>query len=217
MPGASSTTHRKRPLVGQAQAVTAPMAADAQLRALRLEAMGQFAPLLACAAVMSAIVVAGTLWQTVPSLLLGSWLLTVTASGWLATRRLQANALLYLRRDVPRRTGIENGAMMALVAGLWASLPMAVYGDQQSDLQTVLAGAVCALMCGALAVATAPVAAMMWAGTLTIGLGFGVFAGAGRYWPAMALSVALHFGFILVVIARIGVLSRTQAERLASQ
>ncbi len=213
-----ATPMKKRSLVtagGVAITAPAPLDAAAQLRGLRLEALAQFAPLLAVAAVLSSVVIAATLWRCERPVILSAWTLLTIATAWLVTRRIQGNALLHVRRDVPNRIAIENGLMMALLAALWASLPVTLYAHLPDDLQTIVAGTVCAMMCGALAIATAPIVAMGWAATLTAGLAIGVIAGGDRYWLAMALSVLLHCGFIFVVVHRIHGLSRAHAERLA--
>ena len=213
-----ATPMKKRSLVtaDETMAASEPLDAAAQLRALRLEALAQFAPLLAAAAVLSNLVITATLWHRERPMLLGAWTLLTIASAWLVTRRIHGNALLYVRRDVPRRIAIENGLMMALLAALWASLPVSLYAHLPDDLRTIVAGTVCAMMCGALAIATAPVVAMGWAGTLTLGLAIGVVAADDRYWLAMALSVVLHCGFIVVVVRRIDGLSRAHFDRLAA-
>lgn len=211
---------RKRSLVvadDGAMVALEPLCADVHLRALRLEALGQFAPLLAVASVLSCLVIAWTLWTQVEAVMLGCWTSIVVATAWLVTRRLQANALVYLRRDVPLRVAFENGAMMSLLAALWALLPIVLYPRLPDDLHTVLAGTFCAMMCGALAIATAPVAALSWAATLSLALAIGVATAGDRYWLPMASSVLLHFGFILLVVNRIGGLARAQAQRLAVQ
>jgi diguanylate cyclase (GGDEF)-like protein len=214
-----ATPMKKRSLVttdGLATSAPEPLDAAAQLRALRLEALAQFVPLLAAAAVLSNLVIAATLWDRERPVVLGAWTLVTIAAAWLVTRRIQGNALLFVRRDVPRRIAIENGLMMALLAALWSSLPVSLYAHLPDDLQTIVAGTVCAMMCGALAIATAPLVAMGWAATLTLGLAIGVIAGGDRYWLAMALSVVLHCGFIFVVVQRIHGLSRTHAAGLAA-
>ena len=194
-----------------------PLDGKAQLRALRTEALGQFAPLLAAAAALSAIVIVATLWERVSHSALLGWTATTIACAWLMTRRLQDNAARYLRRTVPGRVVLENGAIVALTAILWSVVPVTLYARQANDIQTVIACTTCALMCGALAIATAPIAALLWAGALTIAIEAAVWASGDRFRFAMMLSVLLHFGFIAIVVRRIAVLACAQAHRLASQ
>ncbi|MDB5737560.1 MAG: putative signaling protein [Sphingomonas bacterium] len=214
------TTTKKRGLVaavGGVRAAGETLDAGGQLRALRIEALAQFSPLLAGATVLSCFVVGWSLLGHQPVLLLVGWTMLVIASNWLTVRRLETNALIYLRRDPPRSVLIEASALVALVAALWVSLPAALYSGMPDGIQTVLAGAICAMMCGALAIAAAPMAATAWAGALGLGLAIALHLGGERLSTPMTLLVLFHCGFILTVIRRVAALSTAQAERNARQ
>jgi diguanylate cyclase (GGDEF)-like protein len=193
------------------------MPPEAQLRAIRLEALAQFAPLLAGAVVLSCFVLAGILFRQIELSHIIAWSLLVIASSWIMVRRLENNALLYVRREPPKRILIEAGCMIGLVAGAWASIPVAVYPAQPDDIQTVLVGAFCAMMCGALAIAAVPSAAVIWAGILAAGLGLALHLGGDRFSIPLTVLVLFHFGFVFAVIRRNAHLLADRADREARQ
>ncbi len=163
---APATMTKKRNLVAaeiDAVIVDGVLDPAAQLRSIRLDALAQFAPLLAGAAVLSCFVLASILFGRIETMHLVAWSLLVIASNWLMVRRLEINALLHVRRDPPRQTLVEAALLIGLVAGLWAAIPVTVYRSQPDDIQTVLTCAIGAMMCGALAIAAVPAAAMIWA------------------------------------------------------
>ncbi|HEY0270726.1 MAG TPA: hypothetical protein VGC10_07030, partial [Sphingomonas sp.] len=187
----------------------------AQLRTLRLEALAHFAPLLAGATTLSCLVVGWILLGHQPVLLLAGWGLLVVAINWLVVRRIGTNALLYLRRDPPRAVLLEAAALIGLVGLLWASLPLAAYVKQPADTQILLGGAICAMMCASLAIATAPAAAIAWAGVLAVGLCAVIHLADPRAVTPLMASVLCQFGFIVAVTRRISRLAREQAGRAA--
>jgi diguanylate cyclase (GGDEF)-like protein len=211
---------RKRSLVqidAGSPVIEEAMSRQAQLRVIRLEALAQFAPLLAGAVVLSCFVLATILFGRTQTSHIVAWSLLVIASSWIMVRRLENNALLYVRREPPRRTLIEAGVLVGLVAGAWAAIPVAVYRSQPDDIQTVLVGAICAMMCGALAIAAVPGAAMIWAGILASGLGMALHLGGDRFSLPLTLLVVFHFGFIFAVIRRNATLLAERADREARQ
>jgi diguanylate cyclase (GGDEF)-like protein len=189
----------------------------AHLRATRIEALAQFAPLLAGAVVLSCFVLATILFGRIETSHLVGWSLLVIASSWIMVRRLENNALLYVRREPPKHALIESGLLIGIVAGAWAAIPVAVYRAQPDDIQTVLVGAICAMMCGALAIAAVPIAAMIWAGILAVGLGVALHLGGDRFSLPLSLLVLFHFGFISAVIRRNATLLADRADREARQ
>jgi diguanylate cyclase (GGDEF)-like protein len=189
----------------------------AQLRAIRLEALAQFAPLLAGAVVLSCFVLATILYGRIQTSHVVAWSLLVIASSWIMVRRLEINALLYIRREPPMHTQIEAGLLVGLVAGAWAAIPVAVYRTQPDDIQTVLVGAICAMMCGALAIAAVPSAAVIWAAILAGGLGLAVHLDGDRFSLPLTLLALFHFGFIFAVIRRNTTLLSERADREARQ
>jgi len=218
MPYAPARTTKKRNLVA-AENDTAVIGATidprALLRAIRLDTLAQFAPLLAGAAVLSSLVLAGILIGHVETAQLIAWTLLVIASGWLMVRRLEINALLYLRREPPRRIMIEASLLFGMTAALWAAIPVSVYRGQPEDIQTVLTCAIGVMMCGALAIASVPVAALTWAAMLAVGLGVAVHLAGDRFSWSLSLLVLFHFGFIVAVVRRTATLLALQAEREA--
>jgi diguanylate cyclase (GGDEF)-like protein len=217
---APATKTKKRSLVQADMGhpiVEQAMPADAQLRAIQLEALAQFAPLLAGAVVLSCFVLAAILFGRVDTAHIVAWTLLVIASSWIMVRRLENSALLYIRRDPPRRTLIEAAVLVGIVAGSWTSVPVAFYRGQADDIQIVLVGAICTMMCGALAIAPVPSAAVVWAGILAGGLGVALHLGGDRFSFSLMLLVLFHFGFILAVIRRNASLLSDRAEREARQ
>ena len=213
-------TKKMRSLVsapGTDDASSEIMDVAAQLRALRLGALAHFASLLAGATTLSCFVVGWILFGHHPLLPLAGWAGLVIASNWLVVRRIENNALLYLRRDPPRLVLTEASALIGLVGLLWASLPLAAYIEQPPEIRTLLAGAVCALMCASLAIATAPAAAVAWAGGLTFGLCAVIhISDSGIVTPLPAI-VLCQFGFIVAVTRRISRIAHEQADRAARE
>jgi len=202
---APASLTKKRTLVAadiDAAIVATVLDPRAQLRSIQLDALAQFAPLLAGAAVLSCIVLAAILVGQIGTVHLVGWSLLVIASNWLMVRRLEINALLHVRRDPPRRTLAESAMMIGIVAALWAIIPVTIYRSQPDDIQTVLTCAIGVMMCGALAIAAVPAAAMLWAGTLAGGLGIALYLGGDRFSIPLTLLVTFHFGFIASVVRR---------------
>ena len=129
---------KKRNLVasaGDPSTVTATIDPRAHLRMIQLDVLAKFAPLLAGAAVMSCVVLAGILLSRIEPTLLTGWAFSVIASSWLMVRRLEVNALLYVRRDPPRRALVEATLLIGLTAALWAALPVSIFRVQPVDVQ----------------------------------------------------------------------------------
>jgi diguanylate cyclase (GGDEF)-like protein len=213
-------TKRKRSLVATPEGSTLTgelMNTPAQLRSLRLEALSHFAPLLAGATVLSCFVIVWALSGHESVMRLVAWTMLVIAGNWLVVRRLETNSLLYLRRDPPKHVLIEAGALISLVAALWSSLPVFTYIHQSGDMQIILASAICAMMCGALAIATSPVAATVWASVLAGGLAVALHLSNDRLSLPMTIMVLFQFGFILAVIRRIATLIAVQADHNSRQ
>lgn len=211
---------KKRSLVQAetgASVITEAMPPEAQLRAIRLEALAQFAPLLAGAVVLSCFVLATILFGRIETSHIVSWSFLVIASSWIMARRLENNALLYVRREPPKLALIEAGVLVGIVAAAWAAIPVAVYRGEPEDIQTVLVGAICAMMCGALAIAAVPSAAIIWAGILATGLGLALHLDGDRFSLPLTLLVLFHFGFIFAVIRRNATLLAERADREARQ
>jgi diguanylate cyclase (GGDEF)-like protein len=189
--------------------------ARSRLRSFRLEALAQFAPLLAGAVTLSALVLAWILFGRMAIEHLVAWLLLVVASSWLMVRKLENNQLLYLRREPPRRALLEGSMLVGLVAALWATMPVAAFSSQPSEVQTVLTGALCAMICAALSIAAVPTAALLWAGTLTGGLGLALHLGGDRVSMQLLAVVLFHFCFILAVTRRHATILFGRAEQEA--
>jgi diguanylate cyclase (GGDEF)-like protein len=83
------------------------------------------------------------------------------------------------------------------------------------DTQTVLAASICAMMSGALAIASAPVAAMSWAGALGLGLFVALGLDTEGMTHPLLLVAAAQIGLIATVVRRISRMSVTQADRAA--
>ena len=206
---------KKRNLVasaGDPSTVTATIDPRGHLRMIQLDVLAKFAPLLAGAAVMSCVVLAGILLSRIEPTLLTGWAFSVIASSWLMVRRLEVNALLYVRRDPPRRALVEATLLIGLTAALWAALPVSIFRVQPVDVQTVLACAIAAMMGGALAIATVPAAATIWAGVLAAGLGIALQLGGDRLAIPLSLLILCHFAFILAVVRRNATLLSARAE-----
>ncbi len=218
---------KKRSLVATgARAAVIDESKDMQprLRAIRLKTLSEFAPLLAVAATLSAFILASILFRGIQPAHLAAWLLLVIAGHWLMVRKLKNSALLYLRRDPPRHVLVEASLLVGLAAALWAAIPVAIFRSQPVDVQTVLTGALCAMMCGALAIASVPAAAATWAATLAAGLGLALHLGGDRLSIPLTVLVLFHLGFILAVVrrnatllaARTGLEMRSQIEAEAT-
>jgi len=215
---APATMTKKRNLVAaeiDAVIVDGVLDPAAQLRSIRLDALAQFAPLLAGAAVSSCFVLVSILFGRIETMLLTGWVQLVIASNWLMVRRLEINALLHVRRDPPRRTLVESGFLIGLVAALWVAIPVTAYRSQPDDIQTVLSCAIGAMMCGALAIAAVPAAAMAWAGVLAIGLGVALHLGGDRFSLPLSLLVTFHFGFVVAVVRRNATILAMRADKQA--
>jgi len=211
------TTQKRSLIVTDGGAAVAAPAMDSRiyLRAIRLRALCQFAPLLIGAATLSAIVLATILFGRVPTAWLIAWLLAVVASAWMTTRTLDGIALQYLRREPPERALATASLAVGLVAALWVVLPATVLRHQPGDLQTVLIGASCAMMCGALIIATAPLAAAAWVTAMAAGLGVALLLGGGTATLPLAAVMLFEAGFVLAVVRRSAALLTERAHEEA--
>ena len=189
-----------------------------RLRAIRLRALAEFAPLLAGVATASAFVLAVVLLPTIRPATLTVWLLLVVFASGLMVRHVERSALRHARRDPSIATLIKTALFVGLVAALWATMPVVAFHSQSGPVQTVLIGALCAMMCGALAIASAPIAATLWAGILAIGLGIALHLdGYGIAMPLTGL-VLSQFGFLIAVIRRNAtMLAQSTEQQVRSQ
>lgn len=189
----------------------------AQVRSMRMEILAHFAPLLAGLLLATGLILATLLLPVEPPLLLGGWLMMIVAACWLGVRRLQTDALAYLRRDVPRHVAVRSGLLLLLMAAIWVALPAALYAQQSPPLRTVAVASICTLMCASLAIAAAPAVALCWAAVLAAGLALGVVMAHDSVWMPLALTGGIGFGFLALVIRRIGAIIRAQAELIAKR
>jgi diguanylate cyclase (GGDEF)-like protein len=216
MPKSSLVHGKKRGLIASTETVPAlPEGIDAQayVRTIRLEALAHFAPLMAGAAVLSCFVITAILFGHVSTVRLMGWALLVIACSWIAVRRIETSALVYLRREPSRAAVTEASLLLSLVAALWAIMPVASFAFESTDIQTVLNGAICALMCASLAIAIAPLAALGWAVMLAGGLAVALYLGGDRFATSMTLLALFDFVFIVAVVARASITLRDRAER----
>ncbi|HLZ78371.1 MAG TPA: EAL domain-containing protein [Sphingomonas sp.] len=175
--------------------------------------MAEFAPLLAGTATTSAFVLAIVLFPTTKPAYLTLWLLLVVLASGLMVRQVGRSALRHVRLDPSIGTLTKAALFVGLVPALWAAMPVAVFRWQSDHVQTVLIGALCAMMCGSLAIASAPIAATLWAGILAIGLGVALHLdGYGISMPLTGL-VLSHFGFLIAVIRRNATLLAERTEQ----
>ncbi|WBO21066.1 putative bifunctional diguanylate cyclase/phosphodiesterase [Sphingomonas abietis] len=186
-----------------------------QLRANQIEALAQFAPLLAGAVMLSCFVLAAILYGRISPAHVVTWSLLVIASCWLMIRRIENTALVYARRDPPTQALIEAALLVGLVAGMWATIPVTVYPREPSDIQTVLVGAIYAMMCGALAIAAVPRAALIWAGILAGSLAVALHLDGDHFSLPLTALLLFHFGFTVAVISRNAAMLSRRAEEQA--
>jgi len=213
---------RKRALLSDtadaAQSAAPAVSHVHQMRNLQIEALAEFAPLLAAASTLSAFVITLVLSGRVAMPILASWTILVVAFNWLAMRRLQATAFEHIARPASAIVIVESSIGVAIAAAIWVSIPAAVFADQIPEIRVLLAGAISAMLCGALAIAVAPLAASAWALTLSVGLAAALWmSGASKFAIAEGTLLVFDAAFVLAVVRRFAGLADKQIRRASEE
>lgn len=135
---------------------------------LRVEALGRSAPWLAALAAGCALAVLYAVADPGDALWLGCWAALLILVNWVTVRArtdaAEANG------DGPLRSAWWSVAEAGAQAAIWAALPVLLFPTVGPVAQSILAGAICTMMAGAVLLAVVPVAATMWLLVLATGL-----------------------------------------------
>jgi diguanylate cyclase (GGDEF)-like protein/PAS domain S-box-containing protein len=177
---------------------------EAHLRTAQAEARALFAPFLALAGVGTALFVSVALFSSVSVALIGGWLAAVCGANWFAWQHA-SNLDEYTGRSVKARPKWLPVAEAICLATLWGLLP--VYGFSAADpvAHAVIGCAMATMILSGIALASAPVAAIAWIATLTIGLISGYLLVGGH--------LDLRLGITFAGIAAIGLVGVSRLSR----
>ncbi len=186
-----------------------------RVRAAQLHAVMRFAPLTMAANVINAAVVVYVVAGDAPSLVIGGWacamalLVAVTTLGWFRAKGRQ-------RRETASRRAIHRTTLhAALLAGLWAAVPLLWFGQLPIEDQLVIACLMTGMICGGgFALSTIAPAAYVYVAILTTGSILGLIQGDSSYAPAL---VALLVAYAMTVGQSVSGYSRLFTERFAAE
>ncbi|MFS0737785.1 EAL domain-containing protein [Sphingomonas sp. 1P06PA] len=135
---------------------------------LRTEALAKTAPWLAALAAACALAVLYAVAHPDDAVWLGSWAALLILVNWVTVRARQRAA--DAGSDDPLRSAWWSVAEAGAQAAIWAALPVAMFPTADPHAQSILAGAICTMMAGAVLLAVVPLAATMWLVVLATGL-----------------------------------------------
>jgi diguanylate cyclase (GGDEF)-like protein/PAS domain S-box-containing protein len=186
-----------------------------RVRAAQIHAVTRFAPLTMFANLLNAGVVLWVVAGDAHIALVGGWavavilMVTATTLGWLRTRGRQPRSTASPRAI--RRATIHA----ALLAMLWAAVPLLWFGQLPIDDQLVIACLMTGMICaGGFALSTVAPAAHVYVGILTLGSVLGLLQTDNTFVGAL---VALIVAYSLIVIQSVSGYSRLFAERFVAE
>jgi diguanylate cyclase (GGDEF)-like protein/PAS domain S-box-containing protein len=176
---------------------------DAHLHNGQVEARALFAPFFAITAVAGALIVAWAMYGSVETRIVVGWVALVAFANWVSCR----SALVAARR-AGSRSSRPRAKWFAVVealglAGLWAALPTWAFATQPPHVQTVIGGAMAAMISTAIALAALPAAAVAWIATFTGAFCLSYYFGGASLDPKLTLTFALLAGAGAFSVARL--------------
>ncbi|HTU13463.1 MAG TPA: EAL domain-containing protein [Allosphingosinicella sp.] len=183
-------------------------AGNERLRAAHLhngqvEARALFAPFFAVTAVVASLIVAWAMYGSVATEWVVGWVAAVAFANWVSCR----SAIVAARRG-GSRTARPRAKWFAIaeavgLAGLWAALPTWAFTTQPPQVQTVIGGAMAAMISTSVALAAIPVAAVAWIATFTGAFCLAYAYGGASLDPKLTLTFALLAGAGAFSVARL--------------
>ncbi|MCZ8316028.1 EAL domain-containing protein [Phreatobacter sp.] len=198
-------------------AADAVAAADlaGRVRAAQIHAVTRFAPLTMLANLINAGVVLWVVAGDAHIGLVGGWAIAVllmvaaTTLGWLRTRGRQP-------RSTASPRAIRNATIhAALLAMLWAAVPLLWFAELPIEDQLVIACLMTGMICaGGFALSTLAPAAHVYVGILTLGSVLGLLQTDNSFVGAL---VALIVAYSIIVVQSVSGYSRLFAERFVAE
>ncbi len=171
-------------------------AGNERLRAAHLhngqvEARALFAPFFAVTAVAGALIVAWAMYGYVDSKMLIGWVALVVFANWVSCRTAMIAARRAGSRTIRPRSKWFALAEAVGLAGLWAALPTWAFATQPPHVQSVIGGAMGAMISASIALAAIPAAAFGWIATFTGAFCLSYYFGGSTLDPKLTLTFAL--------------------------
>ena len=147
-------------------------AGNERLRAAHLhngqvEARALFAPFFAITAVAASLIVGWAMYGSVDSKMVIGWVALVAFANWVSCRTAMIASQRAGSRTIRPRSKWFAIAEAVGLAGLWAALPTWAFATQPPQVQSVIGGAMGAMISAAIALAAIPAAAVGWIATFT--------------------------------------------------
>jgi diguanylate cyclase (GGDEF)-like protein/PAS domain S-box-containing protein len=187
---------------------------DVHLLTSQLQARALFAPYLAGAAVVTAILVAWALFDHLPLTMVGGWLVVVVGMNWFAWRNA-VNAAHDLGHTVAKRPSWLPIAEAVALAGIWMIAPAAGFTIADPAVHTVIGCTMAAMIIAGISLASVPAAAVAWIVTLVGGLCVGYLVGNRGIDARLAVTFAAIAGIAMFGVGRITRWSFSQLEAMA--
>ena len=171
-------------------------AGNERLRAAHLhngqvEARALFAPFFAVTAVAGALIVAWAMYGYVDSKMLIGWVALVFFANWVSCRTAMIAARRAGSRTIRPRSNWFALAEAVGLAGLWAALPTWAFATQPPHVQSVIGGAMGAMISASIALAAIPTAAFGWIATFTGAFCLSYYFGGSTLDPKLTLTFGL--------------------------
>jgi len=188
---------------------------DIHLRTSQLQARALFAPYLAGAGIVTALLVAWALFENLPLAVIGGWLAAVAAANWL-TWRASVNAAFDLGHNVKRRAAWLPIAEAVGLAGVWMVVPAIGFTIADPEVHTVIGCTMAAMIIAGISLASVPAAAVAWIVTLVGGLCAGYLLGSRGVDARLGVTFAAIAGIAMFGVGRITRWSFSQLEAMAA-
>jgi diguanylate cyclase (GGDEF)-like protein/PAS domain S-box-containing protein len=183
-------------------------AGNERLRAAHLhngqvEARALFAPFFAITALAAALIVAWAMYGSVETEWVVGWVALVAFANWVSCRSAIVAARRAGSRTIRARSKWFAIAEAVGLAGLWAALPTWAFATQPPHVQTVIGGAMAAMISTSIALAAIPAAAVGWIATFTGAFCLSYYFGGSSLDPKLTLTFALLAGTGAFSVARL--------------
>jgi diguanylate cyclase (GGDEF)-like protein len=171
-------------------------AGNERLRAAHLhngqvEARALFATFFAVTAVAGALIVAWAMYGSADSKMVIGWVALVAFANWVSCRSAIVAARRAGSRTIRPRSKWFALAEAAGLAGLWAALPTWAFATQPPHVQSVIGGAMGAMISASIALAAIPTAAFGWIATFTGAFCLSYYFGGSTLDPKLTLTFGL--------------------------
>ena len=183
-------------------------AADSEsspLRDVQLISRAQLAPFFAAANIVASFMMAANLWDIVPPMLLGPWLLAVGGLNLGAMQLARHQSITCVGRSGRRVPMWLMVSDVAVRAALWLSLPLYLFQTLDPGSQVITASIMAGLAVGALGLVVIPPCATTWMIAFTVGVGGSLLLGRQSVPFPHMLSILFTIGvsiFGVMAVAR---------------